>query len=150
MELQGNVVVTAGPWAVWDSIRQAETLPAWIPGCIEARWQDEETVTAVVQQRVGMLRARVTLTARVVTQSPPEHLKLSGAGEDRALGSRVRVELELKLVPLDGGSTRVEYGMTVQVAGRLASLGHFVIQQHLKTVEKEFQARVQGLFTQGG
>lgn len=150
MQVSGKFTVRAPPQAVWDSFWNPATLPAWVPGCTGAAIRDDGTIAAVVEQSVAFLKSRFELELRATERVEPSRLVISGGGRDPKIASQVKLTMTLEMRPAgDGTVTDVAYQADVSVFGRVATIGHFVIQAKAREMEAAFVQRVKAILEQG-
>lgn len=141
MQIQGTFQVKAPVEKVWNSLWDEQTLPVWVPGCTRASLSGNR-VKATVEQSVGFLKARFDLDLEVVEREELKRVVLQGGGKDALTQSQVRLTLSLEMEPSQDGSTEVRYKADAQITGRIATIGHFVIQAKAKEIERELIQRV--------
>ena len=73
----------------------------------------------------------------VVESRDLAYIKAVAAGSDNAVGSRMKVELEVGLKG-DGDRTVLSIAASVDVLGKLATLGHSIIKRKADQVMEEF------------
>lgn len=140
MLVQGHFNVNAPVQKVWDSFWDSATLAIWVPGCTSATI-DGNKIRATVEQGVAFLKAKFDMALEVVERDELRRIVAVGEGKDPRIASQVKVTMTLELEPV-AETTNVTYKAEVQVYGRVATIGHFVIQAKAKDLEKEFQQRV--------
>lgn len=141
MQLQGKFTVKAPVQKVWGSLWDEQTLPNWLPGCTKASISGN-SVKATVEQSVAFLKSKFDMDLEVVERQDPVKAVIQGAGKDPNIASQVKLTMNLNLTPVSEDTTDVSYSAEVQIYGRVATIGHFVIQAKTKDMEKELAARV--------
>lgn len=142
MIVSGKFPVKAPVQKVWNSFWHPDTMAIWVPGCTSAAL-DGNKIKATVEQSVAFLKARFDMEMQIVERDEPYRVVAVGEGKDPRIASQVKVTMTLDLAP-SGESTDVSYSAEVQVYGRVATIGHFVMQAKVKDLEKEFTQRVKG------
>lgn len=140
MQVKGSFQVNAPLDKVWNSFWDSQTLAVWIPGCTAATINGS-AIKATVEQSVAFLKSRFDLDLNVVERKDPNRVVIEGSGKDTKIASQVKLTMTLEMSDA-GGATAVTYDSEVQVFGRIATIGHFVIQAKAKDLEKDFQAKV--------
>lgn len=146
MKVQGTFTVQAPIQKVWDSIWNEETLPTWIPGCKSAEIKSDRQIIATVEQSVAFLKSRFEIDLEVTEREDPHRAVFSGSGKDPKIASTLKLTLELRMKELSDNETEVSYEGDVNMFGRVASIGHFVIQAKAKELERAFVKEVQAMF----
>jgi carbon monoxide dehydrogenase subunit G len=88
-------------------------------------------------EKVGPFRVSFPLRIEVVESREMAYIKAVAAGSDNAVGSRMKVELEVGLKG-DGDRTVLSLAASVDVLGKLATLGHSIIKRKADQVMEEF------------
>ena len=111
-----------------------------IPGCDKLAWRDDEALDAEVRARIGPVdtrfKGRVTLSER----DPPNGYRLTGEGQGGAAGFASGSAL-VRLLPADGGGTRLRYDIDATVGGKLAQIGSRLIDAAAHKFADEFFER---------
>lgn len=117
MELNGTRNLTASPQAVWATLHDSAALQNAIPGAEEVTWQGDSSVVARIKINLGPINSTFGLTAQVVEQSAPTHLKF--AINRQGVSSRIQGQLSVDLAP-DGAGTVLTYAGTATLEGPIA------------------------------
>ena len=97
--------------------------------------------TTVLEDRVGPFAMRADLAIDVSADPASRTLRVSGAGEDRQVASRISAALDLSVAPRDGGSDVVVKGR-YEITGRIATLGAGAIRKKGDKVLEDFFANL--------
>ena len=143
MRFEKELVVGVPParvWAfLWDVVRVARCLP----GCTDVRTvAPHKQYAAVVNERVGPFRVRFPLEIEVLDVEEGRRLTAQAAGRDSAMGSSLKVALELRHEPAPAGSRLLIFTDTT-ILGKLGTLGQGVIQRKAEGVMAQFAGAVQ-------
>jgi carbon monoxide dehydrogenase subunit G len=65
------------------------------------------------------------------------HIKARASGSDSRVGSRLKVEIDVRMKEA-GEKTHLSLGVTVDILGKLATLGHSIIKRKADLVMEEF------------
>jgi carbon monoxide dehydrogenase subunit G len=127
-------------WLVFFDVRRIALL---IPGCENV----EETAplaaySAVMKQKIGPFRIDVPTRIVVEEREEPRRVKVRATGRDRITGTTLDVSLAVALEAVPEGGTRLGVDSTMQVAGRLASLGYPVVKKKAEELFAEFEKRL--------
>ena len=141
MILEGRFSIPASQERVWGAIWDVPTLASWVPGCTSAEQLGEDTYRVRLEQQVAFMKAAFDLRLRVIERAAPERVVLEAEGEDRRLGSNVRISSVVSLVPVGPEETELRYRPDLSVFGKLGALGFPIIQRKAKESEAEFARR---------
>jgi len=120
---------------LWDVRR----LASCVPGCTDVIVAEEQrSYRATITQRVGPMSVSFPLSIVVQEAQPPFRIRVSAAGDDRRVASRIAAEVELTLSVTSSGGTEIRVVSDVSVHGRLASLGQAVIEGRAENVLDAF------------
>lgn len=135
---QRELTLAAPPEVLWKTITDVPRLVRWISALEEAaEIEPLRRYSAVLMDRVGMFSLRADLDIRVVEHEEPRRMRVTAAGEDRQVGSRIAVEADLALTPREGGTALTVSG-TYEVTGRVATLGGSTIRRKADKMMEEF------------
>jgi carbon monoxide dehydrogenase subunit G len=135
-----DIVVDRPPERVWTFLWDVERVARCLPGCEEVRTVvPQRRYAAVVAERVGPFKVRFPLDIEVLEVDEGRRLKAQAAGRDAALGSSLRVTIDLQLEPRDTGSV-VHIVSDAAVLGRLGALGHGMIERKAEQIIEGFAA----------
>jgi len=143
MKLASQFVVPAAPDKVFALFFDAATMRECIPGCEDLRQVDENTYQGNLVNEVAHVRFRAGFTAQIqsVTQpdgpDEPAEVKALLKGEDRRLGSTIKVDARMKVTP-KGEESLVDYDLEMAMWGKLGRLGEAVIRRRSIEVERQF------------
>jgi carbon monoxide dehydrogenase subunit G len=138
-EFRETLVVDASPEAVWATVSDIPTVLSWIS--IVESVEDVATgrYRVVLADKLGPFKLRADIAVDVTDRVENEKIRARGDGEDRQIGSRLIVEVELDVTPQDGG-TKLDVGGSYEVTGRPAALGAGSIRKKASTILSEFFA----------
>jgi carbon monoxide dehydrogenase subunit G len=127
----------------WAALIDVPTLVSWISVLDEAHEIEPlQRYSAALMDKVGPFKLRADLGITLSDVQPGRQVRLRAAGEDRQVGSRVRVEAEVRLADRDGG-TVLSCDGSYEVAGRVATLGAGTIRKKADKLMDEFFGNVQ-------
>ena len=93
--------------------------------------------TAMMVEKVGPFRVEFPMRIEVLESQELSSIRAQAAGSDNRVGSRLKVELEVRLKG-DGAKTLLSLGVSVDILGKLATLGHSIIKRRADQVMEEF------------
>jgi carbon monoxide dehydrogenase subunit G len=142
MRFEREILVGVPPARAWAFLWDVERVARCLPGCTDVRTvAPHKQYAAVVNERVGPFRVRFPLDIRVLEVDEGRRLTAQAAGRDSAMGSSLKVALELRLEPAPEGSRLVIVTDTT-ILGKLGTLGQGVIQHKADGVMAQFAGAV--------
>jgi carbon monoxide dehydrogenase subunit G len=142
MRFTKEIEIARSPEQVWGFLWDVERVARCLPGCREARTiVPHERYAAVVGERVGPFTVKFPLEIQVLEVEEQRRLRAQAAGRDPAMGSSLRVTLDLALEPRDGGCV-VRLASEAAVLGKLGTLGQGIIQRKANQVMEQFAAAI--------
>lgn len=151
MKFEKAIAVAAAPQEVWTFLWDVERVARCLPGCREVRTiAPRERYAAVISERVGPFKVQFPMEIQVLEVDEPRRLKAQAGGRDSAVGSSLKVTLDL-VVESAGTGTRLVISADASILGKLGTLGHGVIQhkadgimtQFAETLRQELESRGQ-------
>ena len=142
MEFHMAAELPHAPERVWPVMLDIARLAGCIPGCeqVEERAHLAE-YSALMKQKLGPFKLEVPAQIIVEEYREPSLVRARASGKDKLTRTTLDVTLNVALTPLDTNSCRLSVDATLQVAGRLASLGHSVIKKRAEENFAEFERR---------
>jgi len=130
------------PDRVWPVMLDIARIAACIPGCeqVEERAHLAE-YSAVMKQKLGPFKLEVPAQILVEEHREPNLVRARASGVDKITRTTLGVQLEVALTPMEGAACRLSVQASLQVAGRLASLGHSIIKKRAEENFAEFERR---------
>ena len=142
MRFNRDIDIARPPHEVWEFVWDVERVARCLPGCREARTiVPHERYAAVVGERVGPFTVTFPLEIQILEVEDGRRLKAQAVGRDSAMGSSLRVTLELSIEPRDGGSM-IRIVSDAAVLGKLGALGQGVIQRKADEIMEQFAAAI--------
>jgi uncharacterized protein len=144
VKLASSFTVPAAADKVVALFLDPTTMRSCIPGCEELVQTDETHYKGTLVNEVAHVRFKAGFTAEIVSVSEsdgegPAVVHAVLRGEDRRLGSTIRMDATLKVVPVAPGDTsEVDYAFELAIRGKLGRLGESVIRRRTAEVERQF------------
>jgi len=144
VKLASSFTVPAAADKVVALFLDPTTMRSCIPGCEELVQTDETHYKGTLVNEVAHVRFKAGFTAEIVSVSEsdgegPAVVLAVLRGEDRRLGSTIRMDATLKVVPVAPGDTsEVDYAFELAIRGKLGRLGESVIRRRTAEVERQF------------
>ena len=142
MEFNQEIVVAAPREKVWDFIWRVEEFTGCVPGVKSVEKLDETTYGVRVEQKVSFLKASFQLRVEIEEARAPEYIRASGEGKDSKIAASLKQKNEVTLEALSESETRVRIDSSVDVFGKLGSLGFSVIKNQANRISAEFAKNV--------
>ena len=142
MRVEREISIQAPREAVWDFLWDVPRLAACIPGAKDVRTlEDGKRYAAVVSEKVGPFKVQFPLEITVLEVDPPARLRARAGGRDAAVDGLVKVDLDVSLKAVEGGTT-LGLQAEISVLGKLGTLGHSVIVRKGADIVDRFAAAV--------
>jgi len=123
---------------VWQFLWDVDRFIACVPGCKEASTVEAgKSYTAIMVEKVGPFRVEFPMRIEVLESQEMSRIRAQGTGSDSRVGSRLKVELDVRLQG-DGEKTLLSLGVSVDIVGKLATLGHSIMKRKADQVMEEF------------
>lgn len=128
------------PERVWQVMVDIARIASCIPGCEQIVEVGRlESYTAVMKQKIGPFRLEVPAEIVVEEHVEPNHIRARAFGRDKLTGTTLNVVFNVGIVPDAAAGSRLDVNATLQVAGRLASLGHSIIKKRAEENFAQFE-----------
>lgn len=146
MEFRIDAVLPATAAQLWAIFFDVQRVAALIPGCENVtEIRPLEEFSAVMKQKIGPFKLEVPTRITIDTHTVERQVVLLAAGSDRFTGTTldVRMKVDLEEQPAtDGKACRLAVDASMQVAGRLASLGYPIVKKRSEELFGEFERRL--------
>lgn len=138
MRFEKEIAVARSPEQVWQFLWDVERVARCLPGCRDARTLvPHERYAAVVAERIGPFSVTFPMEIQILEVEEGRRLRAQAGGRDSAMGSSLRVTLDLAVEPRDGGSV-LRLASDAAVLGRLGTLGQGMIQRKADQIMEQF------------
>ena len=142
MEFNQEITVVAPREKVWDFIWQVEEFAACVPGVKDVEKIDDATYGVRVEQKVSFLKASFQLQVNIEEVRAPEYIRTVGEGKDSKIAASLKQKNEVTLEAVSENETKVRIDSSVDVFGKLGSLGFTVIKNQANKIFAEFAKNV--------
>jgi len=143
MLIEGKFTVNAPVETLWNLLLQPETLGSCLPGAEKIEKIDDTTYDAVIKQKVGPIKVKLSFRNHLTKIEAPIHLELEGEGEDMTKLGHMKQKTSVDLKDIGNGAVEVSYRSDVAIVGKLGMFGDRVMRSKAKDVEKEFTRNLQ-------
>jgi len=140
MKLASEFSVPAAPAAVFPLLFDPEVMRGLVPGCQELVRVDERTYRGRLVNEIAHVRFSADFSADIQSVSDGATKEVSAVlrGQDRKLGSSIKVDAKLSVRPDGDDASVIAYEMDMALWGKLGRLGEPIIRKRSKEVEQEF------------
>tara|TARA_Y100001935_G_C17245878_1_gene478284 strand:- start:133 stop:720 length:588 start_codon:yes stop_codon:yes gene_type:complete len=145
MKLNGENIIQASRTQVWDALNDPGVLKETIPGAQSVEQSSDEEFKAVVEIKIGPVKAKFTGKINLSDVNPPHGYKIIGQGQGGAAGF-AKGSAVVALTELDPETTKLTYEVDAQVGGKLAQVGQRLIQSASKSLADQFFNSLQNYF----
>jgi carbon monoxide dehydrogenase subunit G len=143
MHFEEEIRVPVSLDEAWDFLWQTDRLAACLPGCKGVQEVEPRArYKAQVEDRVGPFGVRFDLDVVVQESQPREHVRIVATGHDRRLGASQKVALDVRLKEAGPRETLLNVDAEVEILGKIATLGQFVVKRKVKEVVSRFTENV--------
>jgi len=136
MKMEDQIRIEAPRDQVFAALNDPAVLKLAIPGCQELEKVSDDELEAVVQAKVGPVKAKFKGKVTLSDVNPPESYTISGEGTGGAAGF-AKGGAKIMLTE-DGGATVLHYAVDAEVGGKLAQIGNRLIEGTSKKLTDEF------------
>jgi carbon monoxide dehydrogenase subunit G len=141
MDFRMDAELPNAPARVWPVMVDIGRIAGCIPGLEQIQEHEKlKRYSAVMKQKIGPFKLEVPAEITVAGYMEPDFVRARAFGKDKFTGTTMDVVLHVRLAPSGDGS-RLGVEATLQVAGRLASLGYSVIKKKAEENFAEFENR---------
>ena len=148
LKLEEELPLDASLQDVWKLLRDTPRLTGLLPGVESVTSLNEagvEAYAARITDRVGPFKITLNLEVRITETLEPSLLKASLKGSDSIGINRVTGSMHVGLNPAPSG-TQMRFEASIEVLGKLATLGAVPIRRKTTQAFAEFARNIQGQF----
>jgi hypothetical protein len=139
MKIGSTLTIPAEPSQVFERFLDPDTMRACIPGCAELEQLDDKHYRGLLVNQIAHVRFSASFAAEITEIQPPSLVRAVLTGEDRKLGSSLKINATLRVAP-EGDTSRVTYEMDIGLWGKLGRLGEPIVRRRSVEVERQFSA----------
>jgi carbon monoxide dehydrogenase subunit G len=143
MEIKGERVISASQQTVWDAINDPEILRLCIPGCEKVERVDDAQMKAVVQAKIGPVRARFSGKVTMMDVEAPDSCTLHFEGTGGPAGF-AKGQAKVTLSSPAANQTLLVYGSSAAIGGKLGQIGSRLVESAARSISDEFFDRLAG------
>ena len=148
MKLTEELPLDASIEEVWNLLRDTPRLTRLLPGVENVAPLNEEGVEAYaanVSEKIGPFKITMNLEVRVTEAIEPIQLKATIKGADSMALNRITGSMQVSLSPASPG-TRMQFEASIEILGKLATLGAVPIRRRTTQAFAEFAQNIQEQF----
>jgi carbon monoxide dehydrogenase subunit G len=142
--IDANLPATAAQ--LWDIFFDVQRVATLIPGCEDVvEVEPLKVFSAVMKQKIGPFKLEVPTRITIESHTMQRQVVLVAAGSDKFTGTTIDVKMQVDLQEQREGDDvqcRLAIDASMQVAGRLASLGYPIVKKRSEELFGEFQRRL--------
>ena len=139
MKIGSTLTIPAEPKRVFERFLDPDTMRACIPGCAELEQLDDKHYRGLLVNEIAHVRFSASFAAEITEIAPPSLVRAVLTGEDRRLGSSLKINATLQVTP-EGDASQVTYEMDLALWGKLGRLGEPIVRRRSVEVERQFSA----------
>jgi carbon monoxide dehydrogenase subunit G len=151
LKLAEELPLSASIEEVWKLLRDTSRLTGLLPGVESVaplQVEGKEAYTAKVSEKIGPFKITMNLEVRVTEAVEPSLLKATIKGADSMGLNRMTGSMQVALSPALPG-TQMHFEASIEILGKLATLGAVPIRRRTTQVFVEFAKNIQGQFEAG-
>ena len=148
VKLNESVQLDAPPDGVWKLLRDTPRLAGLLPGVESVTPLENdsgEAYAARVSDKIGPFKVTMNVEVRIGEMREPSLLKMVIGGADRDSQNRLTGSMHVALSPAASG-TQMNFEASVEVLGKLATLGAVPIRRRTTQLFAEFARNIQEQF----
>lgn len=146
MQIGSSFTIPAPPDEVFDRFLDSDTMRSCIPGCHGLERMDDLHYEGQLVNEVAHVRFNARFSAEIVELERPHLVRAVLTGEDRRLGSSVKLIVRLGVEPDGESASAVSYEMDLALWGKLGRLGEPIVRRRSVDAERDFIAAFKGVF----
>lgn len=141
MELTGEQLIPASRDKAWAALNDPEILRQCIAGCESVTKNSDTDFEAVVQVKVGPVKAKFKGKVALTDLDPPNSCTISGEAQGGVAAGFGKGNAKVQLTDAEAGATRLTYAVHAQVGGKLAQIGARLIDGVAAKMAEDFFAK---------
>ena len=139
MQIEQSFTVNAPRSRVWTLIRDPEQMITCVPGCDSIEETGPDTYKAAVVVSVGPIKARFSMTIKVIEETVMKYVRTESKGEEGSRASVVQAISDMRLTDTPEGGTEIHYSSTVEISGRLGRYGSGMMKKIATKLAAKFE-----------
>ena len=140
MKLASSFPVLAARDRVFAHFLDPDSMRACVPGCVELTRVDDRHYEGRLVNEISHVRFSAGFTAEITELSAPAEVRALLRGEDRKLGSSIKVDATLVVTDEGQASSLVEVGLDLALWGKIGRMGESIVWRRSEEVQRQFVA----------
>jgi carbon monoxide dehydrogenase subunit G len=129
MIFENAVEIAVSRETAWAFLWDVDRFIVCVPGCEEAQTVEKgKRYSAKMVAKVGPFKVTFPINIEVLESEELSHIKARASGSDNKIGSHMKVDLDVSLTE-KGNATLLSFVASVDILGKLATLGHSIIKR---------------------
>jgi len=148
LKLTEELPLNASADQVWKLLRDTPRLTGLLPGVeqvVPLKDAVNEAYSAKVSEKIGPFKITMNLEVRITEMVEPSLLKVSLKGTDSMSLNRIIGSMQVSLTAAPSG-TQMHFEASIEVLGKIATLGAIPIRRKTTQVFAEFAKNIQVQF----
>jgi uncharacterized protein len=113
----------------WEFLWDVDRFIVCVPGCEEAQTVEQgKHYSATMVAKVGPFKVTFPIKIEILESEELARIKARASGSDNKIGSHMKVDLDVSLEG-KGDATVLSFVASVDILGKLATLGHSIIKR---------------------
>lgn len=137
MQMSSSQTIPAPQQQTWEALNDPETLKICIPGCESIEKLSDTEYQLAMAAKIGPVSARFKGRMTLSDVDAPNAYKIVFEGQGGAAGF-AKGSADVRLVPENAESTRLDYTVHAQVGGKLAQIGSRLVDGAAKKMADQF------------
>ncbi|OWT73676.1 MULTISPECIES: CoxG family protein [unclassified Achromobacter] len=152
MDFRIDALLPATATQLWEIFFDVKRVATLIPGCDNVEEVEKlKEFSAVMRQKIGPFKLDVPTRIDIESYEIERQVSLKAAGRDKATGTTIDVGMVVNLEEQRDGDDvlcKLDVSASMQVAGRLASLGYPIVRKRSEQLFAEFEERLRAELAQ--
>lgn len=128
----------------WTFIWDVQRLAGCLPGCVGVQEVEAgQRYKAQFADQIGPYKLQFELDVDVQESRPHELVRVLASGQDRRMGVSQRANLTVKLQEAGPAASVLNVDADLEVIGKVATLGQFVIKRKAQDIVKQFTRNIE-------
>jgi len=140
VKLGSSFPVPAARDRVFAHFLDPDSMRACVPGCVELVRVDDTHYQGKLVNEISHVRFSAGFTAEITELSAPAQVRALLRGEDRKLGSSIKVDATLAVQDEGPASSLVEFGLDLALWGKIGRMGESIVRRRSEEVQRQFVA----------
>lgn len=150
MDLNGEQLIPAPRSKVWAALNDPEILRQCIAGCESVTKLSDTDFEALVQVKVGPVKAKFKGKVALTELDPPNSCIIVGEAQGGVAAGFGKGNARVELTDAEQGATRLTYVAKAQIGGKLAQIGARLIDGVAAKMAEDFFTKFNQIVAEPG